>query len=155
MITVNEKNTKNKIIVVTHPECEYCKSYAKSGNCSDFDLTKTVVLKPKNDTYLEKVMLQTIYKSSNPADFFKKTMLDETISEAIDLNKDVNIQWNKNSEILQKIEEKFGPIEFTPSIFIADENFNPLEKIDIEIDFSKLMAEEITTQSKKYLATLE
>jgi len=143
MITINNKNTKKSILVVTHPECEYCKEYSKSEYCQNIPLTKKIVLYPKDDTFFEEEKLKLVFRADEPKTYFKAIMSDRKYNN-INYSKDVTKQWNENQNMIKLIEDKFGKIKYTPTIFLLSED-NILEKeIIVDVDFTKLIYAEVS-----------
>jgi len=147
MITLKELGTDKSLLVVTHPQCEYCKEYSKSEYCQNIPLTKKIILLPKEETFYEIESLKSIYKAKDPALYFQSIMKNEQYLD-IDYDKDVTSLWNENIDMLQKIEDKFAKVQFTPTMFLLSKENELLQEIVINVDFSKLMHDEIVKLAK-------
>jgi hypothetical protein len=142
MIQLTNKHTSNFLLVLTHPECEFCRAYYKSNWCKDIPLTKKAVLLPNSDSQFELYKLQMVYKADESADFFRAIMEGKEYSN-IDWKKDISDHWRENMNWIKTIKEKYPNIDYTPALFIVSPDNEIIKEIVVEVDYAKLVYEEV------------
>jgi len=131
MITI-DKGTKNKLIVVTNPNCAVCKRMQASEKCDNIPLTRKLVLAPFSPT--DELSLQLIFKAHNPLKAYKTLLSGAPLNpNEIDWTKNIDKEWNENLSMFDFLSKKFE-VKGTPSFFIMDENNNIIDQIKLEME---------------------
>jgi thioredoxin-related protein len=131
MITI-EKGTKNKLVVVTSPNCSVCREMQKSNKCEDIPLTRKLVLAPFSPT--DELSLQAIFKAKNPLEAYKTLLSGKPLNpEDIDWSKDTDKIWEDNINMFDYLTKNFE-VKGTPSFFIMNEDGEIVEQVKLEME---------------------
>ena len=131
MITIN-KGTKNKLVVVTSPNCAACKEMQKSNKCEQIPLTRKLVLAPFSAT--DELSLQAIFKAKDPLKAYKTLLSGQHLNpDDLDWSKDTDAIWKENIDMFDFLTKKYN-LQGTPSFFIMDENDNIISQVKLEME---------------------
>lgn len=131
MITI-DKGTKNKLVVVTSPNCSVCREMQKSAKCEDIPLTRKLVLAPFSPS--DELSLQVIFKAKDPLNAYKTLLSGKPLQkDDIDWSKDTDKIWEDNINMFDYLTKNFD-VQGTPSFFIMNEIGEIVKQVKLEME---------------------